>query len=105
MWGAAESAAQAAGATRARLLQLADRLTRTVSVARALIASGRTVDLNGLQDGIGLLCAKALDLPREESRQMLPAMLELGAQMDRLSLAVRDQQHRGIGHGLAQAGP
>jgi hypothetical protein len=65
-----------------RLLDFAERLTRTVAVARALIAGGRMIDLNGFEDGIGLLCAKALDLERAESRQVLPALLELLAQID-----------------------
>jgi hypothetical protein len=110
LWGAGNEAA-AVAAAHVRLLLLADRLTRTVSVARALIATGRTVDLSGFEDGVGVLCAKTLDMHREESRPLLPAMLELAAQIDRLSLAVRDQQERrgqqrrGKGRGLAQARP
>jgi hypothetical protein len=104
---AAAEAQQAERAANARLLLLADRLTRTVSVARALIATGRTVDLSGFEDGVGLLCAKTLDLHYEDSRHMLPAMLELAAQIDRLSLAVRDQQEgrgqRDMARGLAAA--
>jgi len=113
LWGAGNEAA-AIAAAHVRLLLLADRLTRTVSVARALIATGRTVDLSGFEDGVGVLCAKTLDMHRDESRPLLPAMLELAAQIDRLSLAVRDQQERrllerrgqqrrGRGRGLAQA--
>ena len=67
-----------------RLLTLAARLTRTVAVARALTAAGRVVDLAGLEDGIGLLCAKTLDLDRPDARQILPALLELTAQIDGL---------------------
>ncbi len=67
-----------------RLLTLAARLTRTVAVARALIAAGRVVDLTGLEDGVGLLCAKTLDLDRLDARQILPALLELTAQIDGL---------------------
>jgi hypothetical protein len=76
-----------------RLLILAERLTRTISVARALIAAGRTVDLSGLEDGIGLLCAKTLDLQMHESRHMLPALLELMAQIDGFSLKLADPSH------------
>ena len=67
-----------------RLLTLAARLTRTVAVARALTAAGRVVDLAGLEDGVGLLCAKTLDLDRPDARQILPALLELTAQIDGL---------------------
>jgi hypothetical protein len=78
----------------ARLLSLADRLTRTVSVARALVASGRVVDLAGFEDGVGLLCAKTLDLQRDESRVVLPALLELSAQIDRMTGQITALQAR-----------
>jgi hypothetical protein len=76
----------------ARLMSLASRLTRTVAVARALVAADRMVDLAGFEDGVGLLCAKALDLDRPCSRQMVPAMLELLAQIDGLSAKIGDVQ-------------
>jgi hypothetical protein len=72
----------------ARLMALAARLTRTVAVARALVAADRIVDLAGFEDGVGLLCAKALDLDRPCSRQMVPVMLELLAQIDGLSVRI-----------------
>lgn len=74
-----------------RLSDLAERLTRTLAVARALVMAGRSVELWGLQDGIGILCAKALDLPRPEARNLLPDLCELAAQVDALSLALRRQ--------------
>jgi len=74
------------------LMTLADRLTRTISIARALVEAGRSVDLSGLEDGVGLLCAKTLDMHTAESRQLLPAMLELRAQIDSLSARITDQQ-------------
>jgi hypothetical protein len=79
----------------AALQTLADRLTRTVSIARALVESGRAVDLAGLEDGVGLLCAKTLDMPIPESREMLPAMLELRAQIDSLAARMADQWRPG----------
>jgi hypothetical protein len=79
----------------AALQTLADRLTRTVSIARALVEAGRAVDLAGLEDGVGLLCAKTLDMPMPESRQMLPAMLELRAQIDSLTARMVSQRQRG----------
>jgi hypothetical protein len=71
------------------LLTMAERLARTVAVARALILAGRTVDLAGIQDGIGLLCAKTLDLPPQQARRMLPALLEMCGQIDSLTSALR----------------
>ena len=74
----------------AKLAGLAERLVRTVSVARALVAGGRAVDLSGFEDGVGLLCAKTLDLDGPEARHMLPDLLELAAQIDRMSVLLRE---------------
>ena len=72
-----------------RLVTLAERLIRTLAVGRALVVAGRTVDMSGIQDGIGVLCAKTLDLSQPQGRQMLPALYELTAQIDSLSQAMR----------------
>jgi hypothetical protein len=72
-----------------RLVTLAERLIRTLAVGRALVVAGRTVDMSGIQDGIGVLCAKTLDLSQPQGRQMLPALYELTAQIDRMSQAMR----------------
>jgi hypothetical protein len=45
------------------MLALSEQTLRMVRVARALAQSARPIDLNGLQRQVGLLCAKALDLP------------------------------------------
>lgn len=45
------------------ILALSDQTMRVISIAAALAESARPVDLDGLQDQVGLLCAKALDLP------------------------------------------
>ena len=68
-----------------RLVTLAERLGRTVAIARGLTAASRMVDLAGLEDGVGLLCAQALDLDPAASRRLVPALLELRAQLDGLS--------------------
>jgi hypothetical protein len=77
-----------------RLTALASRLTRTIAVARALVAADRIVDLAGFEDGVGLLCAKALDLDRPCARQLLPDMLELLAQIDGLSSRIGEMRGR-----------
>ena len=71
-----------------RLGELASRLSRTLALARALIQSGRTLDLTGVDDGVGLLCAQTLDLPTEAARALLPALRDVLAQLDQLSLAL-----------------
>lgn len=83
---ASSSAAPSSAATPSpRLVTFADRLARTLSVARALILSGRTVDLAGIEDGIGLLCAKTLDLAPDEARAMLPTLLAMRGEVESLT--------------------
>ncbi len=79
----------AAGSPRHRLDDLAARLSRTLALSRALIQSGRTLDLTGVEDGVGLLCAQTLDLPPDEARALLPALHDLLWQLDQVSAAVR----------------
>ncbi len=60
-------------------------LSRTAALARALVLAGRTVELAGLEGQVGLLCAKALDLPPEEGRQMRTELAILLAELDALA--------------------
>jgi hypothetical protein len=64
---------------------LADELTKTVALARALVQSGRAIDLAGLDRQIGLLCAKSLDLPPDEGRRIRPWLVALSGSMEALS--------------------
>lgn len=68
---------------------LADSLAKTVRLSRAFASSNRPVDLAGLDSGIGLLCAKALDLPPDRGRQLRPRLVALRQEMDELSHALR----------------
>lgn len=72
-----------------RLGQLASRLARTLGLARALAQNGRALDLTGIDDGIGMLCAQTLDLEQPEARQMLPLLREVLGQVDALDAAMR----------------
>lgn len=45
------------------MLALSEQTLRMILVAQALADSARPVSLEGLQGQVGLLCAKALDLP------------------------------------------
>ena len=69
---------------------LAGRLSRTIGVARALASSGRTVDLTGLDDGIGLLCAQTLDLPTEEARGLLLQLRDVLTEVNALSAVLHE---------------
>ena len=77
----------------AHLLLLAERLARTLAVARALAMAGRHVDLGGIQDGVGALCAQALCLDRDNARHLIPALYEVMAQLDRLHCAMHPDDY------------
>ena len=64
-------------------------LRAMLRVAQALVREGREIDLTGLEDRIGRLCAGALDLPPESGRAMRPELIELRAGADALAGALR----------------
>lgn len=66
----------------ARLRDMATGLDRMLVVASALIETGRIVDLAGIENGVGQLCAGVLDLPPELARQLRPALIALGTRLD-----------------------
>ena len=70
---------------------MAHELTETVGMARALASCGRVVDLTGLDQQIGLLCAKSLDLAPDEGRGLRPHLIVLSVAMDTLSLVLAAQ--------------
>jgi hypothetical protein len=72
----------------AELMAFADGVSQTLSVARGLVEAGRCVDLTGLQDQVGLLCAKSLDLPPAEGRAMRGELIVLLARAQALSVAL-----------------
>lgn len=72
-------------------MELASRLARSMAVARALIRAGRTLDLAGLDDGVGLLCAQTLDLPPAQAVTVLPCLTLLAQELDLLQQSLREQ--------------
>jgi hypothetical protein len=64
---------------------MAEELTQTIDVARALASSGRTVDLTGFDQQVGLLCAKSLDLPPDAGRSLRPRLIVLSGALEALS--------------------
>lgn len=71
------------------ITELADGLANAVGIAHALVSAGRAVDLSGVDDGVGLLCARTLDLPHGQARLARPHLLRLRDQVDRLAAALR----------------
>ena len=61
-----------------------------MGLARALVQGGRQLDLTGIDDGIGVLCAQTLDLPPDQAQAMMPALWDLRAQIDLLTAALRN---------------
>ena len=73
----------------AGLASLSKALHDTVNLAAGLAAGGRRVDVAGLDRSVGLLCAKALDLPPAESRAACGLLFSLLNRIDALGVALR----------------
>ena len=69
-------------------IALRDRVIAILHTARALSATGRAVDLTGLDNLIGMLCAKILDLPDEEARGFRAALCGIAAELETLNQAL-----------------
>ena len=73
----------------AEVLALSEQTARMVAVAQALVTSQRHVDVQGLQDHVGLLCAKALDLPASETGFIKLELKRLASGLDALNTSMR----------------
>jgi hypothetical protein len=87
--------AEAADAPLHALRSYLEDLNNSIVVARTLLERGHTVDLTGFDDLVGLLCAKALDLPPDQGRVVRSDLIALAAAVDDLSGA--------LGRGLPRA--
>lgn len=61
----------------------------TLRVAQSLLGTGRAIDIDGLDRMIGVLCARALDLPPEHGRTVRPNLALLLIELDTLGMALR----------------
>jgi len=59
-------------------------LTLLVKLSHVLADAGRSVDFDGVDDAIGRLYAKILDLDPEAARKLQPKVLQLAAEINRL---------------------
>lgn len=73
----------------AGVASLSKTLHDTVNIAAGLAAGGRRVDMAGLDRSVGLLCAKALDLPPVEGRAACGLLFSLLNRIDALGVALR----------------
>lgn len=76
-------------AAAADVAALSEALRHTIIMAEGLAAGGRQVNLNGLDHTVGLLCAKALDLPAADGRAARPGLFGLLTEIDTLSSTLR----------------
>lgn len=73
----------------AAALAVAEGFRQSLRLARALAGQNRPVELAGMQDTVGLLCAKALDLEPNEGRVLRVALIALQGELDQLSATLR----------------
>ena len=67
---------------------MADAIIQTVRVSRALVLCGRTVGFDGLQQQVGLLCARCLGLHPSDGRLLRLHLLALRAELDATSALI-----------------
>ena len=68
-----------------------DAILRTITIARTMLDAGQDVDVAGLDGGIGLLCAKSLDLPPAMGRAFRPRLMNVLQELDAMTLAINRQ--------------
>ncbi len=73
-----------------RALMLLQSVGGTLKMARALAAVRRPVDLAGLAENVGLLCAACLDLPPELGRALRPGLIGVLGELDALAAGLRE---------------
>ena len=79
------------------VLLLAAEVRRVAALARALAEADRHVSLAGLENVVGVLCAKALDLLPHEVAPVRAQLLLLVPEMDRLAALIGSNQARRSG--------
>jgi hypothetical protein len=75
------------------LLSFLEDMSNTVAIIRRLVENGRAVDLTGLDNRMGLLCAMTLDLPSELGRALRPELIRLLGEVDAVSTVLSPRSH------------
>ena len=73
----------------AALRSFLEDLENAAAIATTLVRDGHLIDLDGFDAQVGLLCAKALDLPTEQGRLMRPDLLRLRGRLETLDAALK----------------
>lgn len=73
------------------LILVSEQTFRMMAVARALVESHRQVDVEGIQEQVGLVCARALDLAPARSRLARAELHRLIQGLDALHVAMREK--------------
>ncbi len=68
--------------------QAAEGVSRMLRLARGMVEAGRRVELEGLDQMVGRLCARCLDLPPEEGRALRPVLAALLVEIDALNASL-----------------
>jgi hypothetical protein len=76
---------------------MAEATCGMLRMARALVESRRTVDLAGLQNAVGRLCAATYDLPYDEGCSLRPHLTAVLGELDSLEQAINVAAFRGKG--------
>lgn len=66
------------------VLGMVQGFATTICIARSLAAGEREIDLSGLHEAAGILCARALDLRPEHGRQLVPRLQSVLEDLDAL---------------------
>ncbi len=70
---------------------MAASVTRTLRMAATLAEAGRKIDITGLENWVGRLVARTLDLEPADGRLLRPTLISLLADLDRLEHMVRSR--------------
>lgn len=67
---------------------LAEHIHKTLSLTETFILQRRRVDIAGIEEHIGRLCAATLDLPIEQGRAVVPKLRDLHARIGAIATAL-----------------
>lgn len=73
----------------AELRSFLEDLENAAAIATTLVRRGHRIDLGDFNSQVGLLCAKALDLPESQGRLVRPGLLRLREKLEVLELSLK----------------